>query len=85
MKSQREILSEFYKLISDYKIQVIFSIILIAVSTFCITYIPKLAGETVNHFLDGLAETDYEDIFENLIFLLGLYTPSSIFYIVSFK
>ena len=73
MKSQREILSEFYKLISDYKIQVIFSIILIAVSTFCIAYIPKLAGETVNHFLDGLAETDYEDIFENLIFLLGLY------------
>lgn len=73
MRSQREILTEFYKLISDYKIQVTFSIILLAVSTFCVIYIPKLAGETVNHFLDGVADTGYEDIFENLIFLLGLY------------
>lgn len=73
MRSERELLSKFYSLLSDYKIRVLFSIILIAIATFCTIYIPKLAGETVDFFLDGSSETDYIDIFENLIFLLGLY------------
>ena len=73
MKSQRKTLYKFFKLLSDYRTRVIFSIILIAVSTFCITYIPKIAGETVNYFLDGSTSTDYMDVFKNLLWLLGLY------------
>ncbi len=73
MSSQRELLSHFYKLIYNYRFKVLFSIIIIATSTFCIAYIPKIAGQTVNYFLDGSTYTDYLDVFENLVCLLGLY------------
>ena len=48
--------------------------ILVVLSTFCIMYIPKIAGQTVDYFLDGLNHTDYEDVFENLLYLLLFYT-----------
>lgn len=74
MKSQRELLKVLYRMLYDYKFRVLISVILIAVSTFCIVYVPKLAGETVNYFLDGSVHTDYTDVFENLVYLLGLFT-----------
>ena len=78
MKSERERLFEFHKLLSPYKFRVLFSMILLVISTFCIVYAPKVAGQTVNFFLDGLNETNYEDVFYNLILLLGLYSAGYI-------
>lgn len=78
MRSQIELLSEFYKILYEYKFRVLFSMMLIVISTFCIIYIPKVAGQTVNFFLDGLMDTDYKDVFKNLIILLGLYSVGHI-------
>lgn len=69
----RKTLFHFYKLLYEYRFRILLSIIILSVSTFCITYIPKIAGETINYFLDGSAKTDYGNVFENLIYLLALY------------
>lgn len=79
MKSRRELLLEFYRLISKYNTQLIISMILLVISTVCVVYAPKIAGDTVNFFLDGVNETNYENVFKNLITLAGLYLVGYVF------
>lgn len=56
----------------DYKFKVLFSIVLLVISTVCIVYAPKIAGQIVNIFEGGVLGSEFYEILFNLILLIIL-------------
>lgn len=72
MKSQKELLFQFNRLMIEYKSQIIFSIVLLVISTVCIVYAPKIAGQTVNIFEGGVLGSEFNELRFNLTMLIIL-------------
>ena len=72
MKSQREIFKELTKILLAYKFRVIVSMLLLIISTVCIVYAPKIAGQTVNIFIGGVDWAEYDELLTNLVLLVAL-------------
>ena len=72
MLTKREIMKKYTDLLSEYKIRLIIAMILLVVSTILIIYIPKIAGQTINLFLDDEVLTNKSQVITNLIELILL-------------
>ena len=70
-KERKEALQRFWILLSNYHLKVILSLILLSISTLCIAYAPKVAGNIVNLFAKhGVSRAS---IINNILFLAVLY------------
>lgn len=85
MKSQKELLFQFNRLLIEYKSKIMISIVLLIISTVCIVYAPKIAGQTVNIFENGIAEDEFYDLLINLTLLVILTVAGYLLKAVSSK
>lgn len=72
MLSKWETLKKYFKMVSEFKVRLFISMILLVVSVLCISYAPKLAGETVNLFLETPAPSK-QLIYGNILLLIFIY------------
>ncbi len=72
MFSRLKLLNKYTDLFSKHKLQLIISVMLLIISSFCIAYAPKLAGDTLNLFTVH-ADTHVWEISKNIILLIILY------------
>ena len=70
---RRETRKKFGLLLSNYRFKFIFSFILLTISTLCIVYAPKVAGNIVNLFTNGNTDVEHGVIFTNILLLAILY------------
>ena len=83
LTDRKEIIRKFNRVLADYKIHVIISMVLLTVSTLCIVYAPKVAGNIVNLLL---FESETPDkILNNIILLLALYCIGYLFILPSHR
>lgn len=73
MLNKKEILRKYFDLISEFKVNLIISMVLLVVSTICVVYAPRLAGQTVNLFLKTFDATTRHTILKNIVILILLY------------
>ena len=70
---RRKTRKKFGLLLSNYRFKFIFSFILLTISTLCIVYAPKVAGNIVNLFAGGNTVVEPGVIFTNILLLAILY------------
>lgn len=73
MKSRINIIRKFIPLFSNYKSELIMTTILLVISSICISYAPKLAGDTVDLFIELVKINDVPRILTNIALLTLLY------------
>lgn len=68
---RKEVFQKFNKVLGYHKANVVISMILLTISTLCIVYAPKVAGNIINQITSN-PESSYS-IFTSIILLFGLY------------
>lgn len=77
LTDRKEIIRKFNRVLANYRIHVIISMVLLTVSTLCITYAPKVAGNIVNMLL--FKSDTSSAILNNIIILFALYCIGYLF------
>ena len=70
---RKKIIRKFNKVLSHHMIKVIVSMILLTISTLCLVYAPKVAGNIINLILTNTNYSHDSTIFTSIALLFGLY------------
>lgn len=76
---RREIIQKFNGVLNQHNIKVIISMILLTISTLCIVYAPKVAGNIINLIVLNSNLSNNQVIFHNLALLFALYSVGYLF------
>ena len=70
---RREIIRKFNKVLNQHRIKLIISMILLTLSTLCLVYAPKVAGNIINLIVSNTNYSHDAYIFTSIALLFGLY------------
>ena len=70
---RKKIIRKFNKVLSHHMIKVIVSMILLTISTLCLVYAPKVAGNIINLIVSNANYSHDSTIFTSIALLFGLY------------
>lgn len=70
---RKKIIQKFNKVLSHHRSKVIVSMILLTISTLCLVYAPKVAGNIINLILTNTNYSHDSTIFTSIVLLFGLY------------
>lgn len=76
---RKGIIQNFNKILNQYRNKVILSMILVTISSLCIAYAPKVAGNIINLILLNSNSSHDNRIFLNVVLLLALYSVGNLF------
>ena len=70
---RKKIIRKFNKVLSHHRIKVVVSMILLTISTLCLVYAPKVAGNIINLIVSNTNYSNDSTIFTGIALLFGLY------------
>lgn len=70
---RKKIIRKFNKVLSHHRIKVVVSMILLTISTLCLVYAPKVAGNIINLIVSNTSYSHDSTIFKGIALLFGLY------------
>lgn len=76
---RKGIIQNFNKILNQHRNKVILSMILVTISSLCIAYAPKVAGNIINLILLNSNSVHDHNIFLNVVLLLALYSVGNLF------
>lgn len=76
---RRAIIGKFNKVLAHHRREVIISIVLVAISTLCLAYAPKVAGNIINSIIINSESYRNHSLFINVALLFGLYSVGCLF------
>lgn len=76
---RRDVIKKFDSVLNQNRFEVIISMILLTISTLCVVYAPKIAGNIINLILLNFNSSNNHVIFRNLALLFILYVIGYLF------